>query len=71
MIFLRIGGGILNLWGQWGKPKCQRENPSNCQLPFLSHSPNHLIMPEIAWGWEEYGQEIRIWGRPIFGENQF
>ena len=44
---------------QWGKAKCQRENPSNCQLPFLSHSPNHLLLLEIGWvdycmGWERY-----------------
>ena len=25
----------------------------------------------IAWGWEEYGQQFRMWGKPIFGENQF
>ena len=34
-------GEIFNLWGQW-------EKPSNNQLPFLSHSPNHLIMLEIG-----------------------
>ena len=42
-------GEIFNLWGQWGKAKCQRENPWNSQLPFLSHSPNHLILAEIGW----------------------
>ena len=41
-------GGIFNLWGQWEKSKCQSENPSNSQLPFLSHSPNHLILLEIG-----------------------
>ena len=41
-------GEIFNLWGQWGKAKCQWENPSNNQLPFLSHSPNHLILPKIG-----------------------
>ena len=25
----------------------------------------------IAWGWEEYGKQSWIWGKPIFGENQF
>ena len=36
MIFLTIGGvGIFNLWGQWGKSKCLRENPSNPQLPIF------------------------------------
>ena len=28
-------GEIFNLWGQWGKVKCQRENPLNPQLPIL------------------------------------
>ena len=56
--FLRIREGYSNLWGQWGKDKCQRENPSNCQLPFLSYSPNHLLLPEV--GWVGYCME---WGR--------
>ena len=71
------GGGIFNLWGQWGKSKCQWKNPSNCELPFLSHSPNHLILLEI--GWVSYCMrmgkvwklEIWIWGKPIFGEKHF
>ena len=25
--FPKDRGGIFNLWGQWGKAKCQRENP--------------------------------------------
>ena len=59
-------GGIFNLGGQWGKAKCQRENLWNSQLPFLSHSPNHLILPKMvefvsAWGWGRVWQlEIRI-----------
>ena len=59
-------GEIFNLWGQWVKSKCQRDNPSKCQLPFLSHSPNHLILPKMvelvnAWRWERVWQsEIRI-----------
>ena len=53
-------GEIFNLWGQWGKAKCQWENPSNSQLPFLSHSPNHLIMLEI--GWSSYCMGMgRVW----------
>ena len=54
------GGKYLTLGSHWGKAKCQWENPSNSQLPFLSHTPNHLILPKmvevvIAWGWEEHG----------------
>ena len=45
--FPKDEGEIFNLWGQWGKEKCQWKNPLNSQLPFLSHSPNHLILPEI------------------------
>ena len=42
-------GEIFNLCGQWGKAKCQRENPSNPQVPILSFVPNHLILLEIGW----------------------
>ena len=75
--FLRIRGGIFKPLGQWGKSKCQRENPSNCQLPIFSFVPNHLILPEIVWVsycmrmgkvWES---EIRIWGSIHFWENVF
>ena len=70
-------GEIFNLWGQWRKAKCQWENPSNSQLPFLFHSPNHLIMPEI--GWSSYCMGMgRVWARkfefrgiPIFEKNVF
>ena len=70
-------GVIIKPFSQWRKAKCQRENPSNCQLPFLSHSPNHLILPEI--GWVSYCMrmgkvwklEIRIWGSTHFWEKRF
>ena len=42
------GGKLFKPLGQWGKSKCQWENPSNNQLPFFSHSPNHLILQEIG-----------------------
>ena len=68
------GGEIFNLWGQRGKAKCLWENPSNCQLPFLSFFSNHLFLPECGWvsycmKGEEYGQpKFRIGQRPIFGK---
>ena len=82
--FLRIrGGGIFNLWGQWGKAKCQRENPWNSQLPFLSHSPNHLMLPKIGWSSYCIGMggvwagnlnlgKTHFWGKSIltFGESK-
>ena len=57
--FPKDKGGIFKPLGQWGKSKCQRENPSNCQLPFLSYSPNHLLLLEVGWvgyciGWVRY-----------------
>ena len=59
-----------------GKSKCQWKNPLNCRLPFLSHSPNHLILPKI--GWNSYCTRMeRVWGgnsnlgKPIFGEKCF
>ena len=41
-------GGIFNLWGHWGKAKCQWENPWNNQVPFFVFFLNHLIMPECG-----------------------
>ena len=40
--------------GQWGKAKCLWENPSSCQLPFLSFSPiiyfcQNVVELVIAW----------------------
>ena len=70
--FLKIkGGGIFNLWGQWGKAKCQRENQWNSQPPFLSHSPNHLILAKI--GWSSYCMGMgRVWaGNSNLGETHF
>ena len=61
--FLRIRGGIFKPLGQWGKSKCQRENSSNCQLPFLSYSPNHLLMPKTSWvdiAWDGQGMTVQI-----------
>ena len=54
------GGWVFKPLGQWEKAKCQRENPSNCQLPFLSYSPNNLLLPEVGWvgycmGYARYG----------------
>ena len=64
-------GDIFNLWGQWGKSKCQWEKPSNSQLPFLSHSPNHLILPKI--GWSSYCMGMgRVWaGNSNLGKTLF
>ena len=58
-------GEIFNLWGKWGKAKCQRENPSNPQLPIFVFFPNHQILPECGWvsyymEWEEYGEKFQI-----------
>ena len=60
-----MGRKIIKPLRKWGKFKCQRENPSNSQLPILSFVPNHLFVPEVvelvnSWGWEEYGSQIRI-----------
>ena len=49
-----------------GKTQMSKGDSSNSQLPFLSHSPNHLILPKMvelvnAWGWGRVWQsEIRI-----------
>ena len=68
------GGGYSNLWAQWGKAKCQRENPSNCQIPIFSLMPNHLILPEIGWvsycmGWARYGSpNLNLGKHPFWGK---
>ena len=53
-----------------GKAKCQRENPWNSQLPFLSFSPimkifQNVVELVIAWSGESMGSNFE------FGENQF
>ena len=60
------GREIFKPLDQWGKFKCQRENPSNCQLPILSLVPNHLILRKICWvsycmGWARYGGQNLKW----------
>ena len=57
--------------GQWGKAKCLGENPSNCQLPFLSFSPiiyfwQNVVELVIAWNGKSMGNQIRVGQRPIF-----
>ena len=42
------GGKLFKPLYQWGKSKCQRENPSNPQIPILSFVPNHLILPKYG-----------------------
>ena len=75
--FLSIRGGIFKPLIQWGKAKCQGENPSSYQPPFLSYSPNHLFMLEIGWGSYCMGMG-RVWQskfeleKPsIFGKHDF
>ena len=47
--FLRISGGDIQTFGANGeKPNVKWEAHENCQLPFLSYSPNHLLLPEIG-----------------------
>ena len=74
--FLKIRGGIFKPLVQCGKSKCQRENPSNCQLPFLSYSPNQLLLAEIGWvgycmGWQGMIAQIRIGEAISFWEIRF
>ena len=76
--FLRIRRGEYLTFGANGeKPNVKgRTHQSVSQLPILSFSPiikfcQNVVELVIAWGWEEYGQQFRIWGKPIFGENQF
>ena len=70
MISQGIGWGVFKSLGQWGKSKCQRENRENFQLPILSFVPSHPKVVELvnAWGWEEYGIQIRIWKATHFWE---
>ena len=58
--------------GQWGKAKCLRENPSNCQLPFLSFSPiiyfcQNVVELVIAWNGKSMGKNSN-WAENHFFE---
>ena len=54
------GGKLFKPLGQWGEAKCQRENPSNRQLPILSFSPiikfcQNVVELVIAWSRKSMG----------------
>ena len=68
--FPKDKGGIFKPLSQWGKAKCQREDPSNCQLPILSFVPNHLFLPEIGWGSYCIGMG-RVWTNSNWAEHPF
>ena len=73
--FLRIGG-YSNLWANGEKPNFKGRTHQNCQLPFLSYSPNHLLLPEIGWvgycmGWARYENPNSNWISHQFLENMF
>ena len=64
-------GEIFNLWGQWGKPNLngrthQTINYLSCLIHPIISFCRKLVEVVIAWGWEEYRHEFRIWGKPIF-----
>ena len=48
----------------------------NCQLPFFSYSPNHLLLPEVGWvgycmGWARYDSPNSNWRSHQFLRNAF
>ena len=53
-------GGDIQTFGANGEnPNVKRGTHQNCQLPFLSYLPNHLLLQEIGWvgyymGWAMY-----------------
>ena len=59
--FIRIKGGwYSNLWANGENPNVKGITHQNCQLPFLSHSPNHLVLTKI--GWSSYCMGMgRVW----------
>ena len=47
--FLRISEENIQTFGASGEnPNVKGRTHQNCQLPFLSYSPNHLLLPEIG-----------------------
>ena len=69
-------GNYLNLWFNGEKPNFKGRTHQSIDYPFLSFSPiiklcQNVVELVIAWRWEEYGEQFQIWGKPIFGENQF
>ena len=69
--FLRIRGVKYLTYGPMGKSQCRWEDPSKCQLPFLSFSPiiyfcQNVVELVIAWKGKSMGNQIRIGQRPIF-----
>ena len=46
-------------------------NYLSCLIHPIIYFCQELVEIVIAWGWEEYGKQFRIWGKPILGENHF
>ena len=42
------GGNIQTFGANGEKPNVKGGTHQNCQLPFLSYSPNHLLLLEIG-----------------------
>ena len=58
------GGGIFNLWGQWGKAKCQQKNPREWATNFLVSFTNKFNSHGLV------GQ-LLPWGNVCMGNHQF
>ena len=61
--------------GQWGKAKCLWEDPSSCQLPFLSFSRiiyfcQNVVELVIAWNGKSMGKNSN-WAENHFLKNVF
>ena len=75
--FLRIRGwAYSNLWANGENPNVKGRTHQNCQLSFLSHSLNHLLLPEIGWvgycmGWAMYDSPNSNWRSHQFLGNTF
>ena len=77
MIFLRNReGNYLNLWANGENPNVkgrthQTLNYQFCLFPPINKFCQNVVEIVIAQEWEEYGQEIRIWGNPFLGKLVF
>ena len=69
-------GNYLNLWANGENPNVKERTHQTLNYPFCLFPPiikfcQNVVELVIAWGWEEYGKQFRICGKPILGENQF
>ena len=70
------GGGYSNLWANGENPNVKGKTSQAVNYPFCLLCPiiyffQKLVEVVNAWGWEEYGNQIRIWESISFLKTHF